>query len=208
MEEVCCRADVAVVRRGCRVVLWIFGVEDCLDLGRRLLAVSWVSRADFQCCPQRQPERQATGSSQNTKRETVNPSIRVFRRGVENRRGGRLSPLAWLSVGLCLPPWACVDTMSPPFFVYDDNCGWRRLTVARRCALALGVPTPNEISTAIHVTAAVVHDGNHGVASAVVETKGFVPTPATLDSEVEGEIVKEDGTPVASVAPADSKPKV
>lgn len=48
----------------------------------------------------------------------------------------------------------------------------------------------------------------HGAASAVVETKGFVPTPATLDAEVQGEIVKEDGTPVASVAPSESKPKV
>ncbi|CAM9389944.1 unnamed protein product [Pylaiella littoralis] len=36
--------------------------------------------------------------------------------------------------------------------------------------------------------------------AAVVETKGFVPTPATLDAEVVGEIVKEDGTPVASAA--------
>lgn len=43
--------------------------------------------------------------------------------------------------------------------------------------------------------------------STVVETKGFVPTAATLDAEVEGEIVKEDGTPVASVAPTESKPK-
>eukprot|EP00903_Cladosiphon_okamuranus_P009688 g9217.t1 len=45
------------------------------------------------------------------------------------------------------------------------------------------------------------------VDSTFVETKGFVPTPATLDAEVEGEIVKEDGTPVASVAPSESKPK-
>lgn len=45
-------------------------------------------------------------------------------------------------------------------------------------------------------------------ASTVVETKGFVPTPATLDAEVEGEIVKTDGTPVASVASSESKPKV
>lgn len=47
--------------------------------------------------------------------------------------------------------------------------------------------------------------------SPVVETKGFVPTAATLDAEVVGEIVKEDGTPVASVAPPSEKkpsPKV
>lgn len=40
--------------------------------------------------------------------------------------------------------------------------------------------------------------------SAVVENKGFAP--ATLDSEIEGDIVKEDGSPVAAVS--DAKPKV
>ncbi|CAM9700602.1 unnamed protein product, partial [Ectocarpus sp. 8 AP-2014] len=39
--------------------------------------------------------------------------------------------------------------------------------------------------------------------SAVVEeTKGFVPTPATLDAEVEGEIVQEDGAPAPPVSAA------
>lgn len=34
-----------------------------------------------------------------------------------------------------------------------------------------------------------------------------MPTPATLDAELDGEIVKEDGTPVASVASAPSTNK-
>lgn len=43
--------------------------------------------------------------------------------------------------------------------------------------------------------------------SAVVEeTKGFVPTPATLDAEVEGEIVQEDGAPAPPVPAASAKP--
>lgn len=40
----------------------------------------------------------------------------------------------------------------------------------------------------------------------MVETKGFVPTPATLDAEVEGEIVQEDGTPVPPLSAAPSNP--
>ncbi|CAM9281243.1 unnamed protein product [Ectocarpus sp. 13 AM-2016] len=41
--------------------------------------------------------------------------------------------------------------------------------------------------------------------AAVEETKGFVPTPATLDAEVEGEIVQEDGAPAPRVSTASAK---
>lgn len=80
-----------------------------------------------------------------------------------------------------------------------------RFTAGRSGCLITNRTKPKTYLAANH--APIDPNDNNNQPSAVAETKGFVPTPATLDAEIVGEIVKEDGTPVTSAAAAPSANK-